>query len=95
MASALLYCVCRSVYDLVNIESGREVATLMHSSQAIKKATPMGGFCMSDGMVPVHVITVGRSMPVRCLISAKSLMALIISARAIWGSWLRLPVLGT
>ena len=29
------------------------------STRAIKKATPLGGFCMSDVMVRVQVITVG------------------------------------
>ena len=29
------------------------------STRAIKKATPMGGFCMSDVMVRGQVITVG------------------------------------
>ena len=46
-------------------------------------------------VITVQVITVGWSIPVRCLISARSLIALIMSARATWGSWFRSPLLGT
>lgn len=46
-------------------------------------------------MTTDYVMTVGRSIPVRILISARSSMALIRSARAACGSSSRLPLGGT
>ena len=88
---------CRTKPLILPIGTAIHIALVVveGSAKAIKKATPWGGFCMSEVMVPVQVITVGWSMPVRCLISARSLIALIISARATWGSSLRSPLLGT
>ena len=62
---------------------------------AATPAPPIFAAVARSGCRQPQVITVGRSMPVRDLISARSSIAVIRSARATWGSWARAPLAGT
>jgi len=80
------------IFSRVSLLMGDRLDPFSCARNVIEQRAQFARSAQSEGFVQVfeghgtQVITVGRSMPVRVLISARLSIAVISSARADWGS---------